>query len=155
MQISRFTEIILEQDNDEEYKYFRVEEDPARPTLLHLAAERNFLHVAKLLTETYPSLLYLETEEVSGERAYLPVEKALLSYQDETAAYLIKISYANLCKFSNLLACVLLTTSQPFLGLMLSPNVSATDILRGNEAKTRMFTLLVVADYRNCSIARY
>lgn len=87
--ISRFTEIILEQDNDEEYKYFRVEEDPARPTLLHLAAERNFLHVAKLLTETYPSLLYLETEEVSGERAYLPVEKALLSYQDETAAYLI------------------------------------------------------------------
>ena len=67
----------------------------------------------------------------------------------------IKISYANLCKFSNLLACVLLTTSQPFLGLMLSPNVSATDILRGNEAKTRMFTLLVVADYRNCSIARY
>lgn len=89
MQISRFTEIILEQDNNEEYKYFRVEEDPARPTLLHLAAERNFLHVAKLLTETYPSLLYLETEEVSGERAYLPVEKALLSYQDETAAYLI------------------------------------------------------------------
>ena len=89
LQISRFTEIILEQDNDEEYKYFRVEEDPARPTLLHLAAERNFLHVAKLLTETYPSLLYLETEEVSGERAYLPVEKALLSYQDETAAYLI------------------------------------------------------------------
>ena len=89
LQISRFTEIILEQDNDEEYKYFRVEEDPARPTLLHLAAEQNFLHVAKLLTETYPSLLYLETEEVSGERAYLPVEKALLSYQDETAAYLI------------------------------------------------------------------
>ena len=89
MQISRFTEIILEQDNDEEYKYFRVEEDPARPTLLHLAAERNFLHVAKLFTETYPSLLYLETEEFSGERAYLPVEKALLSYQDETVAYLI------------------------------------------------------------------
>lgn len=89
LQISRFTEIILEQDNDEEYKYFRVEEDSARPTLLHLAAEWNFLHVAKLLTETYASLLYLETEEVSGERAYLPVEKALLSYQDETAAYLI------------------------------------------------------------------
>lgn len=37
-QISRFTEIILDKDSDEEYKYFRVEEDPARPTLLHLAA---------------------------------------------------------------------------------------------------------------------
>ena len=67
----------------------------------------------------------------------------------------IKIFYANLCKFSNFLACVLLTTSQPFLGLMLFLNVSATDILRDNEAKTRMLTLLVVADYRNCSIARY
>lgn len=67
----------------------------------------------------------------------------------------IKIFYATLCKFSNLLACVLLTTSQPFLGLMLFPNISATDILRDNEAKTRMLTLLVVADDRNCSIARY
>lgn len=67
----------------------------------------------------------------------------------------INIVFANLCKFSNLLACVLLTTSQPFLGLMLFPNVFATDILRDNEAKTRMLTLLVVADDRNCSIARY
>ena len=67
----------------------------------------------------------------------------------------IKIFYATLCKFSNLLACVLLTTSQPFLGLMLFPNISATDILRDNEAKTRMLTLLVVADDRNCSVARY
>lgn len=67
----------------------------------------------------------------------------------------IKIFHANLCKFSDLLACVLLTTSQPFLGLMLFPNISATDILRDNEAKTRMLTLLVVADDRNCSIARY
>ena len=67
----------------------------------------------------------------------------------------IKIFYATLCKFSNLLACVLLTTSQPFLGLMLFPNISATDILRDNEAKTRMLTLLLVADDRNCSIVRY
>ena len=89
MQISRFTEIILEKDSDEEYKYFRVEEDPARPTLLHLAAERNFLHVTKLFVEKYPSLLYLGTEVVEGEREYLPVEKALMSYKDETAAYLI------------------------------------------------------------------
>lgn len=67
----------------------------------------------------------------------------------------IKVFHATLCKFSNLLPCVLLTTSQPFLGLMLFPNISATDILRDNEAKTRILTLLVVADDRNCSIARY
>ena len=88
-QISRFTEIILDKDNEEEYKYFRVDEDFARPTLLHLAAEQNFLHVTKLLVEKYPSLVYLETEEVAGERPYLPVEKALMSHKDETAAYLI------------------------------------------------------------------
>ena len=67
----------------------------------------------------------------------------------------IKIFHATLCKFLDLLACVLLTTSQPFLGLLLLPNFSATDILRDNEAKTRMLTLLVVVDDRNCSIARY
>ena len=67
----------------------------------------------------------------------------------------IKIFYATLCKFSNnLLACVLLTTSQPFLGLMLFSNISATDILRDNEAKTRMLTD-DFADDRNCSIVRY
>ena len=89
MQISRFTEIILENDSDEEYKYYRAEADPARPTLLHLTAEQNFLHVTKLLVEKYPSLVYLGTEQVGGEREYLPVEKALMSYKDDTAAYLI------------------------------------------------------------------
>lgn len=88
-QISRFTEILLERDTDEEYKYYRVEEDPARPTLLHLAAEQNFVHVAKLLVEKYPAIVYLETEQKENERGYLPVEKALMSYKDETAAYLI------------------------------------------------------------------
>lgn len=89
LQISRFTEIMLENDTDEEYKYFRVEGNPSRPTLLHLAAERNFLHVTKLLVEKYPTLVYLETEVGDYERGYLPVEKALMCYKDETAAYLI------------------------------------------------------------------
>lgn len=66
-----------------------------------------------------------------------------------------KIFYANLCKLSNFLASALLSTSQPFLGLMLLPRVSATDILRDIEAKTPMLTLFAVADNRNCSIARY
>ena len=79
----------MERDTDEEYKFYRVEEDPAGPTLLHLAAERNFVHVAKSLVEKYPALVYLETEEMENERGYLPVEKALMSYKDETAAYLI------------------------------------------------------------------
>ena len=79
----------MEGDRDKDYKYFRVEEDPARPTLLHLAAEQNFIHVSKLLVEYYPSLVYLETEPVGDERGYLPVEKALMSFKDETAAYLI------------------------------------------------------------------
>ncbi|XP_029198029.2 transient receptor potential cation channel subfamily V member 6-like isoform X2 [Acropora millepora] len=87
--ISRFTEILLERDTDKEYKYYRVEGDPAGPTLLHLAAEQNFIHVAKLLVEKYPALVYFETEQTENERRYLPVEKALMSYKDETAAYLI------------------------------------------------------------------
>ena len=92
LQISRLTEIMLEKDTDKEYKYFRVEENPSRPTLLHLAAEQNFLHVTILLVEKYPTLVYTETEvPVVGdyEQGYLPVEKALMCYKDETAAYLI------------------------------------------------------------------
>ncbi|XP_015747105.1 PREDICTED: uncharacterized protein LOC107326867 [Acropora digitifera] len=87
--ISRFTEIVLERDSDEEYRLYRVEEDPEYPTLLHLAVEQNFLHVSKLLVERYPSLLYIKTEKVPGKSEYLPVEKALMSYKDETAAFLI------------------------------------------------------------------
>lgn len=79
----------MERETDEEYLYYRFEEDSARPTLLHLAVERNFLRVAKLLVEKYPSLVYTRTEAVGEKRAYLPIEKALMSYNDETAAYLI------------------------------------------------------------------
>ena len=90
MQISRFAEILLSRDSDEEYKYYYDEDDPACPTLLHFAAERNFLRVVKLLVEKYPSLLYIKTETVlGGKNEQLPVEKALISYNDETAAYLI------------------------------------------------------------------
>jgi len=82
-------EILLERESDEEYLHYRVKEDATRPTLLHLAVERNFLRVAKLLIEKYPSLVYVETEKAGYEREYLPVEKALMLYNDETAAYLI------------------------------------------------------------------
>lgn len=128
-QISRFTEILLERDTDEEYKYYRVEkdeedkEDPAHPTLLHLAAEQNFVHVAKLLAEKYPALVYLETEQTENERRYLPVEKALMSYKDETAAYLVSQmkhdwyatchSYSNNVNIWQLGRCNYVTTQLP------------------------------------------
>ena len=89
LQISRFTEIILEKDKDEDYKYTRDEENPARPTLLHLAAKQNFVHVATHFVKRYPSLVYQETEVVGEQRGYLPVEMALMAYKDETAAFLI------------------------------------------------------------------
>ena len=91
MQISRLTEIILERDVKEDFKYFRVpsKDDPTRPTLLHLAAEQNFLRVTKSLAEQYPSLVYLWTYEQGDNPSSLPVELALKKYKDDTAAYLI------------------------------------------------------------------
>lgn len=89
--ISRLTEIILERDTKEVFKYFRVpsKDDPTCPTLLHLAAEQNFLHVTKSMVERYPGLMYLWTYEQDDKPSYLPVEVALKKYKDDTAAYLI------------------------------------------------------------------
>ena len=63
--------------------------DPACPTMLHLASERNFVHVARSLVDQYRGLLYIRTEEHEEERPFLPVEIALLKKHDEVAAYLI------------------------------------------------------------------
>ncbi|XP_027051176.1 uncharacterized protein LOC113678493, partial [Pocillopora damicornis] len=89
--ISRLTEIILERDTEEVYKFFRVpkDSDSAQPTLLHLAAEQNFLHVTKSLAERYPGLMYLWTRKKDDNPSSLPVELALKKYKDDTAAYLI------------------------------------------------------------------
>ena len=91
VQISRLTEIILERDTKECYKHFRVAswEDPTYPTLLHLAAAQNFLHVSKALVEHYPNLMYTFSKEHKEKPSYLPVELALVEYKDDTAAYLI------------------------------------------------------------------
>ena len=91
VQISRLTEIILERDTKEDYKYFRVasEGDLTRPTLLHLAAAQNFLHVSKALVEHYPGLMYIYSKEQEEKPSCLPVELALMEYKDDTAAYLI------------------------------------------------------------------
>ncbi|XP_068676221.1 transient receptor potential cation channel subfamily A member 1-like [Montipora foliosa] len=89
--ISRLTEIILKRDTKEDYKYFQVDskDDATCPTLLHLAAGQNFLHVSKALVERYPGLMYLYSTEHEDKPSYLPVELALKKYNDDTAAYLI------------------------------------------------------------------
>ena len=91
IQISRLTEIILKRDTKEDYKYFQVDskDDATCPTLLHLAAGQNFLHVSKALVERYPGLMYLYSTEHEDKPSYLPVELALKKYNDDTAAYLI------------------------------------------------------------------
>lgn len=100
-QIGRLTEIIVEKEKiekEEELKNdgkrtkktaerFRYKEDSRKPTLLHLAAEQNFLHVSKCLVDHYPGLITLRTSE--GKNSAYPVELALGEYNDETAAYLI------------------------------------------------------------------
>ncbi len=67
--------------------YFRYKEDARKPTLLHLAAMQNFLHVSQCLLDHYPALIKLRTTE--GKNSSLPVELALREYNDDTAAYLI------------------------------------------------------------------
>ena len=61
--------------------------------MLHLAAERNFVHVARSLVEQCRGLLYLYTdhEEQDDKRPYLPVEMALMEFNDEVASYLITL----------------------------------------------------------------
>ena len=81
-------EIILEQNETIDYGG-RIEGEsklPGKPTLLHLAAEQDFLHVSRCLVDHYPGLLYLNTAD---EQDDLPVELALREKNDVTAAYLI------------------------------------------------------------------
>lgn len=87
--MSRFTKIVLERES-EEYEFYRVEDDPAQPTLLHLAAEKNFLQVVKVLVERYPLLVNVGTEQVGDERDYLPVEKALMSLKTKQQPILFR-----------------------------------------------------------------
>ncbi|XP_046844774.1 transient receptor potential cation channel subfamily V member 2-like isoform X2 [Xenia sp. Carnegie-2017] len=84
--ISRFTEIILEDDHAQN---FCDESDDAQKTLLHYAAKQNFVHVAKHLVKKYPKRVYQTTKAVVGKGEFLPVEMALEEKQDETSAFLI------------------------------------------------------------------
>ena len=72
---------------------FRDEEDKTKRTLMHYAAELDFLHVTKTLVEKCPSLLAVKTKGQSKpvkKRSLLPVELALAMGNDNVSAYLIR-----------------------------------------------------------------
>ena len=98
MQINRFLEILLksELNADNRYETFRDEEDKTKKTLMHYAAELDFLHVTKTLVKNCPGLLAMKTKaqaKPEKKRALLPVELALTMENDDVAAYLIRMMW--------------------------------------------------------------
>ena len=96
MQINRFLEILLksELNADNRYETFRDEDDNANKTLMHYAAELDFLDVTKTLVKKCPGLLVMRTNtqlEPKKIRPLLPVELALTMENDDVAAYLIRV----------------------------------------------------------------
>ena len=91
-------EILLksELNADKRYETFRDEEDTTKKTLMHYAAEFNFLHVTKTLVKKCPGLLDLKTKaqrKPEKKRGLLPVEVALTMENDDVAAYLIRMMW--------------------------------------------------------------
>jgi len=96
LQINRFLEILLnsELNVDNRYETFRDEEDKTKKTLMHYAAELDFLHVTKTLAQKCPGLLALKTKaQLAKKRGLLPVELALTMENDDVAAYLIRMMW--------------------------------------------------------------
>lgn len=98
LQINRFLEILLKSklNADNRYETFRDEEDKTTKTLMHYAAELNFLHVTKTLVKKCPGLLALKTKaqlKPEKKRGLLPVELALIMENDDVAAYLIRMMW--------------------------------------------------------------
>jgi len=93
--INRFLEILLksELNADNRYEKFRDDEDKTKKTLMHYAAELDFLHVSETLAKKCPHLLALKTKaQLKPEkRGLLPVELALTMENDDVAAYLIRM----------------------------------------------------------------
>jgi len=96
LQINRFLEILLksELNADNRYEKFRDCEDKTKKTLMHYAAELDFLHVTRTLVKKCPGLLAQKTEaqlKPKKKRGLLPVELALTLENDDVAAYLIRV----------------------------------------------------------------
>lgn len=91
-------EILLESElnSHKRYEKFRDTGDKAKKTLLHYAAEHGFLHVTKTLIRKCPPLLSMTTEDQRKpvkKRAMLPVELAMVSENDDVAAYLVRVMW--------------------------------------------------------------
>ena len=95
-QISKLSEILInweyaravEEEDDPRYgEWIVTDKDGVKKSLLHLAAERNFVDIAKCLLQYDPELVYLKT--VGGGHKF-PVEYALENYKDDVAALIIK-----------------------------------------------------------------
>ena len=84
-----------ELSEDDRYEKLRDDEDKANKTLMHYAAELDFLHVTKTLVKKCPGLLVLKTKvqlKPEKKRGLLPVELALTMENDDVAAYLIRMT---------------------------------------------------------------
>jgi len=97
LQINRFLEILLksELNSDCLYETFRDEDDKTKKTLMHYAAELDFLNVTKTLVKKCPGLLAMKTRALfkPEKRGLLPVEVALTMENDDVAAYLIRMMW--------------------------------------------------------------
>ncbi|PFX15099.1 hypothetical protein AWC38_SpisGene20699 [Stylophora pistillata] len=96
--INRFLEILLESElnSEDRYEVFRDEDDNARKTLMHYAAELGFLHVIKTLVRKCPQLLTMTTKEMlkpEQKRAMLPVELAIMAENDDVAAFMVRVMW--------------------------------------------------------------
>ncbi|XP_027057607.1 uncharacterized protein LOC113684429 [Pocillopora damicornis] len=97
-QINRILEILLESEinTGNRYESFRDEDDETNKTLMHYAAEHGFLHVTKTLFRKCPELLVVKTEEQLKpveKRAMLPVELAIVTENDDVAAFLVRVMW--------------------------------------------------------------
>lgn len=83
-------------NKDNRYERFRDEKDDLERTLLHYAAERNFLYVTKTLVKKCPGLLALKTQaqlKPDKKRALLPVEMALMAGNDDVASFMMRMMW--------------------------------------------------------------
>lgn len=91
-------EILLESELNSKNKYesFQDEDDKAKKTLMHYAAELGFLYVAKTLVRKCPKLLAVKTEDQRKpvkKRAMLPVESAIAAEKDDVSSFLIRVMW--------------------------------------------------------------
>lgn len=93
-QVNRLVSIILKEDRagNRKYKYFKDKDELSWKTPLHLVAELNYTTVAQTILCHYPGQLYITTNPHTGNknRRYIPLELALIKYNDEVSALLIE-----------------------------------------------------------------